>query len=103
MKAQIWKIHVTEGVLGAVHGFFREIFEYYIPELGLAVNIETFFLSDSDRYASNADTEFSYPAPELVETIDISDEWAEALKTMKSGHLAFNSFKEQVLQQNSEE
>lgn len=97
MKVQIWKIHVCEGGLAAAL-----ITEYYVPKLGLTVNKEGFFLSDGSRYASDENTELSYPAPLLIETTELSDELSDALMAMYSGYRAFTSFK-QVLQQNSEE
>jgi hypothetical protein len=90
MKLQVWSLSVCEGILAAAHGHFYRITEYYCPELGLCVNNEAYFLSKTDRYKTDEDTEFSNPAPEFIETIEISDEQAESLRVLANACREFN-------------
>jgi hypothetical protein len=48
-KALLYKMKVTEGVLGHVHGFYREIDELWVPDLNICINREACFESDKPR------------------------------------------------------
>lgn len=96
MKAQVWELHVTEGVLAACHGFYRAIIEFYIPELKLAVNAQAYFITGPDRYGCDEDTEFSGAPPVLIETIELDSEVTDALRVMADGCRAYDAFKEKM-------
>jgi len=69
-----WKITISDGVLASVHGFGREITEFFIPEYDIAFNIDgaelranVFRTTRSERYErSTEDNRINYfntPAP----------------------------------------
>lgn len=75
MKIQMWKIYVSEGIMGAIHGCFFPMLEMYVPELKLAINEHAEFLVDEDRYApknkiilneEDLDLSKDLPDPELL-------------------------------------
>lgn len=98
MKAQVWELSVSEGVLAAVHGFFNKITEYYIPECKLAINPQAYFLAGPDRYVCDEDTEFSGPPPIMVGEIDLPSEVNDTLLEMAAGCRAYDKFKEKMFE-----
>jgi hypothetical protein len=103
MRIQEWMIYICDGGLAAIHGEFYPITEYYCPDLKLAVNSQTFFLSGTNRYeTSNGDTEFNHPQPELVKEIEISNELANLMRIMKDGARGYDVFKKQMFPDKSE-
>lgn len=85
MQMQIWKIYVSEGALGAIHGFAAPIYEAYVPDLKLTVNYATSFVNeDSSRYESRAPEEqmVQTPDPELVCEIELSRSQIDDLKAL---------------------
>jgi len=54
MKAEMYKIKICDSILDRAHGFTRQIEEYYIPKLKVAINLDGnlihCFETDKDRY-----------------------------------------------------
>ncbi len=92
MKAQIWKVYVSEGTLAAVHGFCSPILEMYFPEIGLCVNEKAFFLHYPDRYENKHDMINDSPAPELVSETEVPDELIPKLKILKEAQEIFKEW-----------
>jgi hypothetical protein len=96
MKLQIWKIHVVEGVMGAIHGQSYAIYEAYVPELKLTVNHVTSFVNENDsRYLPKNDDEkeeslIETPDPELVCVVEMSRSQIEDAKALASEDSPFD-------------
>lgn len=87
MEMQIWKIHVTEGVIGASHGFYSPIYEGFVPDLMLTVNQVTSFVNDDhSRYEEHMQEHqfVETPQPELICSIELSRAQIEDLKILAS-------------------
>ncbi len=76
MKAQIWKIYISDGVMDAIHGGSRPIFEMYIPDMKMCINYAHYFSCDSDKYSPHEGETIpaDLPDPELVLEIEELDE-----------------------------
>ena len=85
MEMQIWKIHVTEGVMGAVHGHYFPIYEGFVPDLMLTVNQVTSFVNDdSSRYEKHdsKDQLVATPQPELICSVELSRAQIDDMKVL---------------------
>jgi len=82
MKAQLWKIWVTEGVLGMVHDQFFSIAEIHIPDLSMSINSVTYIpCTVEERYKSHHP---SSPAPKLLAEMEIPDSIADGIELLKA-------------------
>lgn len=87
MKMQIWKIHIVEGVIGAVHGFSHQIYEAFVPNLCLSINHVTSFVNEGhSRYEKHdeADQLVASPPPEMICEIELSRAQIEDMKILAS-------------------
>ena len=90
MKAQAWKIWISDGWLGASHGMFYPVVEIYIPELQLAMNESGFHVWDDDRYSPKIitldefalDHEWENHQPQLLREIDVDGETVSAARSV---------------------
>ena len=57
MKALRYTLKICDSGLDMVHGFYRFITEYYIPELNLFINSDAIFLdNENNEYKERLDT-----------------------------------------------
>ncbi|KKM97967.1 hypothetical protein LCGC14_1162660 [marine sediment metagenome] len=107
MQAQLWQIWISEGMLAANHGIFFPIFEVYIPEMSLAVNISGIIEADAERYQPVAnehslDMNLIQHQPQLVKEAELPPEVDDLLKIIteaqnaeeKLGEILGNLFEE---------
>jgi len=69
MKMQIWKIWIAESPMDAIHGFYKHIYEAYVPDFKLAINYLTYFTLKTDSYPKERSAE---KEAELVAEIDLT-------------------------------
>lgn len=80
MKMQIWKVYVSSGIMGAIHGESFPVYEGYIPELKLTVNEMTSFVYDEEgdnpRYKPHAPSDMlvDSPQPEFICETELNEE-----------------------------
>jgi len=91
VKAELWNLYVTDGVMGMVHGFYNPINEYYIPKYKISFNIANdnvnVFYSEN-RYKSHANDNDNnilpdvpkVPNPSKIEDVKIPESFAKDLK-----------------------
>ena len=82
MKCELWKVHVSEGVIGFVHSEFIAIKEIFIPKFNMAFNSMGFaFKADRTRYRKQKKSKMmsNQPDAEKLGTIDISAEDLELI------------------------
>jgi len=89
MKMQIWKIHISEGVMDAIHGGSHPIYEACVPELKLAINyLTSFVLDESDfieRYMRCSNDELTKsPPPKLICEVELSRAQIADMKQLAS-------------------
>ncbi len=87
MEMQIWKVFVSEGVMGSIHGQSFPVYEGFVPDLMLTVNQVTSFVNDDrSRYEPHEpETQLvKTPQPELVCSIELSRSQIEDLKILAS-------------------
>ena len=88
MEMQIWKIYVTEGVIGALHGQHFPIHEGFVPDLMLTVNQATSFVNDdSSRYEEHDPEDqlvATIPQPEHICSIELSCAQIDDMKVLAS-------------------
>lgn len=81
MKLQIWKIYVSEGVIGAIHGQSYPIYEGFVPDLKLTVNQLTSFVNESNSRYKSQDSErqegsepllVDSPPPKMICELELS-------------------------------
>jgi len=87
MEMQIWKVYVSEGVMGAIHGQSFPIYEGFVPDLMLTVNQVTSFVNDDRLRYEKSDPEkqlVETPQPELICSIELSHAQIEDLKILAS-------------------
>ncbi len=90
MKAQLWKIWVTEGVMGMIHNHFFSLAEVHIPELDMSINQVAHILCEEERYKDHhPDT----PTPQLLAEIEIPDTLVEDLELLKKSILINNQIR----------
>ena len=85
MQMQIWKIHVTEVVMAAIHGHYFSVYEGFVPDLMLTVNQAASFVNDdSSRYEASdpVDQLVATPPPELICSIELSRAQIEDLRIL---------------------
>ena len=84
VKAELWNLYVTDGVMGMVHGFYNPINEYYIPKYKISFNtvngdVNVFY--SENRYKSRDNDEFKSPNPFKIKDVEIPEGFAKDLKT----------------------
>lgn len=87
MKMQIWKVHITEGFMAAIHGQSFQTYEGFVPDLKLVVNYgATFVDEDCSRYEEiNPEEQLVItPKPELICEIELSRAQIEDAQTLAS-------------------
>lgn len=87
MEMQIWKVFVSEGVLGAIHGQYFPIYEGFVPDLMLTVNQSTSFVNEDRSRYERHDPEnqlIATPQPELICSIELSRAQIDDLKILTS-------------------
>ena len=85
MKLQIWKVYVSEGVMGAIHGSSYPIYEGFVPDLKLTINqIASFISEDCSRYEEhNPENQLVVtPQPEMICQIELSRAQIKDVKTL---------------------
>lgn len=100
MKAQLWEIYVSDGMMGAIHGMFSKTIEVYIPCLGITCNLysdKVNFFRTEDRYSKNLGNcePFETPEPVLIKEIEFPDDLANSISSMLTNRENFSkAFKE---------
>ena len=97
MKMQIWKVYISDGWMGAIHGQLYPIYEGYIPELELTINHLTSFIhhpedGENTRYKKrdletrmeNEPLPSVVPRPELMCEVELSPEQISDAKIIAS-------------------
>lgn len=90
MKVQLWEIWITEGMMGAIHGNFYPIKEFYFPELKMACNQAGFHRANENRYSRESlneeerslDPEYNEHLPKFLQESNLPDELAVMAKTL---------------------
>lgn len=89
MKMQIWKVFLSEGVIGAIHGQSFPVYEGFVPDLKLTINHVTSFVNDEDedgkifRYQEGGENQLvKSPDPELICEIELSRTQIEDMKML---------------------
>ena len=78
VKAEVWNIYITEGVMGMVHNQYHSITEIYIPEYEICFNVVDdslhVFEYDNRRYKPSKG-----PKANKLSTIKISKDFVDSL------------------------
>jgi len=85
MKVLAYKIWISEGSLAAMRGFFYPIVEYYIRDLELSINKQTFMKPHEGRYGPipPADKMGDYPDPVLIGIRDLPYSLLESVVALR--------------------
>lgn len=98
VKAELWRVSICNGALDMVHGNYRRIHEFYIPDYNLSFNIENdtlnVFKSDSYRYDYKGN-EYNSDKPLKLEETKLSKDFVVSLSKLVS--LKAELYKEAVL------
>lgn len=80
MKAQVYEITVTDGLMDAIHGGGYRIREVFIPSIGVVINEKNIW-KDPERYKIREGERFlgQNPNPVLVGDIEVKEELIEEL------------------------
>jgi hypothetical protein len=88
VKAELWKLYVTDGVLSMVHNNYFLIKEYYIPKYKISFNVvndkvNVFYSEDRYKIKENKnllDIPNIDPNPTKIKDIKIPEGFAKNLK-----------------------
>lgn len=91
MRAELWRIFITESTLAAVHNHFVPITELFIPSENLVVNYHNgdfrVFENIHDRYNPREGFNFhKTPPPEKIDDVDLSDDHLALFKSFLDAH-----------------
>jgi hypothetical protein len=92
MKAQLWEVWITEGMMAAIHNSFFAIREIYIPDLKLAINCAGVHHFEADRYsreplsdgASSIDPNYNDHLPKLIDEKDLPPDVEPVVKIVSA-------------------
>ena len=94
MKAQAWKVWISEGTFTASRGMFYSIVEIYVPELKLAMNESGFYIWDDKRYKhqshdpDNLDENWEDHQPQLLREVEFGlGTWETAKRIVSAREL----------------
>lgn len=96
MIGQIWRLHVSDGMMDAIHGGHRAIEELYVPDLKLTVNEAGFFLVESkERYGPHKGETVppGLPDPVHLREVKISADNEALLRAMVAGRIAYETLR----------
>jgi hypothetical protein len=90
VKAELWQLYVTEGVMGMVHNQYFPINEYYIPKYKISFNVysnDVNVFYSKDRYKNHDNDNINIlpdvpksPNPSKIEDVKIPESFAKDLK-----------------------
>lgn len=88
LTAEVWKITISDGLMGAIHGQFHSIYEVFFPQLGMAVNYEgreNILFPKPSRYKSASGPRsigYNVDEPKRIKVITLKGKEAEAVRNM---------------------